>query len=234
MSPAPRIAVILDEDTSTGGTRYDMTKGYFAAVARAGGLPFGIPYVPGIVGPVVEEFDGLLSVGGRFAFPDAWYVDDRASPYPASERLDIERSIMEGYLDRHKPVLGICSGMQMLACLNGCRLTPEVRALGPDILEHDKRERLHGVSIVPGTALSRIVGRPDLTVNSSHREAVIELSAEVVASARAKDGVIEAIEVPSRSFAFGLQWHQEAFAQSDHPGNRIFDAFVQACGRRNS
>jgi putative glutamine amidotransferase len=40
--------------------------------------------------------------------------------------------------------------------------------------------------------------------------------------------------VPSRRFALGLQWHQEAFTQSDHPGNRIFDAFVRACGSRNS
>lgn len=234
MSPAPRIAVILDEDTSTGGTRYDMTKAYFAAVARAGGLPFGIPYVPGIVGPAIEAFDGLLSVGGRFSFPQAWYVDGMASPYPFSERLAVERAIMEGYLERNKPVLGICSGMQMLACLNGCRMTPEVRALGPDILEHDRRDRPHGVTIAPGTALSSMVRLPELTVNSFHREAVVELSAAVVAGARAEDGVIEAVEVPSRRFALGLQWHQEAFTQSDHPGNGIFNAFVQACGSKGS
>src|SRR5207253_2215436 len=39
----PRIAVLLDENTSTGGTRYEAAKGYFGGVSRAGGLPFGVP-----------------------------------------------------------------------------------------------------------------------------------------------------------------------------------------------
>ena len=39
----PRIAIIMDENTSVDGTRYDMSKDYFVAIQRAGGLPFGIP-----------------------------------------------------------------------------------------------------------------------------------------------------------------------------------------------
>jgi putative glutamine amidotransferase len=58
MPRRPRIAVIMDENTSVDGTRYDMTKGYFVAIQRAGGLPFGIPYFGDMVGPVMEEFDG--------------------------------------------------------------------------------------------------------------------------------------------------------------------------------
>jgi putative glutamine amidotransferase len=119
----PRIAVILDENTSGDGTRYEAAKGYFAGVRDAGGLPFGVPYLPEIVPVVLEEFDGLLSVGGRFAYPDEWYLPGEISRAPSSERLAIERAIVEGFLARDKPILGICAGMQMLACLNGCRLT---------------------------------------------------------------------------------------------------------------
>lgn len=67
----PRIAVILDENTSGDASRYEAAKGYFRAVSAAGGLPFGVPYLPQIVGVVLDEFDGLVSVGGRFAYPDA-------------------------------------------------------------------------------------------------------------------------------------------------------------------
>lgn len=138
----PRIAIILDENTSTGGTRYEAAKGYFRGVSNAGGLPFGIPYLSEVVSVVLNEFDGLVAVGGRFAYPDSWYISAETSRAPPSERLDIERAIVEGYLERDKPVLGICAGMQMLACLNCCRLTPDLRASFPSAVEHDKRDYL--------------------------------------------------------------------------------------------
>jgi putative glutamine amidotransferase len=231
MSSKPRIAVIMDENTSVDGTRYDMTKAYFVAVHKAGGLPFGIPYIPDLVEPVVEDFDGFLSVGGRFTFPDHWYTEGQTSKSPFSERLEIEQALMRGFLDRDKPILGICNGMQMLACLHGCRMTPDVRAMRPDILDHDKRGFEHPVAIREGTTLSRIVGEREISVNSFHREAVIEIADGVVASAVADDGIVEAIEVPSRRFAIGVQWHQEAFTAVDHPGNRLFKAFVEAAAR---
>jgi len=40
---------ILDEKTSTGGTRYEAAKGYFRGIRDAGGLPFGIAYLPEVV-----------------------------------------------------------------------------------------------------------------------------------------------------------------------------------------
>ncbi|WP_134498311.1 gamma-glutamyl-gamma-aminobutyrate hydrolase family protein [Microvirga pakistanensis] len=231
MPHKPRIAVIMDENTSVDGTRYDMTKNYFVAVHRAGGMPFGIPYFIDMVGTVVDTFDGFVNVGGRFAFPDEWFADGQRSKAPRSERLEVELALMRGFLERDKPVLGICNGMQVLAGLHGCRLSPDVRAMGTHILEHDKRGHEHPVSIAEDTLLARIVGERTLSVNTYHREAVTGLSDGVVASAHAEDGVIEAIEIPSRRFALGVQWHQELFARQDHPGNAIFGAFVRAAER---
>jgi putative glutamine amidotransferase len=224
----PRIAIILDENTSTGGTRYEAAKGYFRGVSKAGGLPFGIPYLAEVVDIVLVEFDGLLCVGGRFAYPDDWYIAGEVSKAPPSERLDVERAIVEGFLEKDKPILGICAGMQMLACLNGCRLTPDLRASFPHANEHDDRDRLHAVDLLPESRLARIIGKPRIEVNSFHREAVAQLSPSVLASAHAEDGILEAIEVVSSSFAIGLQWHQELFSQADHPGNAVFRAFVDA------
>ncbi len=82
----PRIAVIMDENTLAGGDRYEMSKHYFEAIARAGGIPYGIPYLGGIVEQVIADFDGFLSVGGRIKFPTDWYVDGDQSAFPASER----------------------------------------------------------------------------------------------------------------------------------------------------
>ena len=230
MQDKPRIAVILDENTSGDASRYEAAKGYFTAIRDAGGLPFGIPYLPEIVDAAVDDFDGLLCAGGRFAYPDGWYVDG-ASKAPASERFEVERAIVEKYLERDKPILGICAGMQLLAGLSGCRLFSDVQSSTAPVLEHDSPGELHEVDLVATTKLAQIVATGRLLVNSSHREAVAELADGVVVGARSSDGVIEAIELPSRTFAVGLQWHQERFAGTGHPGNRVFDALVATCRR---
>lgn len=224
----PRIAVILDENTSGDGTRYEAAKGYFRGVAMAGGLPFGIPYLPEIVSVVLAEFDGLVSVGGRFAYPDEWYLPGEVSKAPFSERFAIERAIVEGYLQQGKPVLGICAGMQMLACLHGGRLMPDLRAMQPHAIEHDGRGITHRVNLVAGSRLATIIGQPALEVNTFHREAVAQLSPAIVASAHAPDGIVEAVEIPGQLFAIGIQWHQELLTGQDHPGNRLFQALIEA------
>ena len=229
MARTPRIAVILDENTSGDGSRYEASKSYFAAIRDAGGLPFGIPYLPEIVRPVAEDFDGLLCVGGRFSYPDDWYLQDKPSRAPPSERLAIESEVTSEFLRREKPILGICAGMQLLAGLHGCRLWSDVQASGPSIIEHDKKGSLHSVTLTPGTKLAALVEVPTMLVNTFHWEAVGELSSSVIASAHSDDGVVEAIEIPAHPFAVGVQWHQEQFAADDHPGNRVFRGFVKAC-----
>ena len=229
MKPKPRIAIILDENTSGDASRYEASKALFTAIRDAGGLPFGIPYLPEIVGVVTEEFDGLACGGGRFAYPDDWYVGSEVSKARPSDRLAVEREIVEAYLKRDKPVLGICAGMQLLACVNGCRLWSDVQSSSPGGLEHDKRGHLHEVTLIPDTTLFTLVGKPTILVNTFHREAIGELSECVVATAHSDDGVIEAIEVPGQTFAVGLQWHQELFAGTDHPGNRVFRGLIEAC-----
>jgi putative glutamine amidotransferase len=229
MKRKPRIAVILDENTSGDASRYEASKGLFSAIGDAGGVPLGIPYLPEMVSVAVEEFDGLVCGGGRFAYPDDWYVAGDVSKAPPSERLSVERKIVEAYLKQNRPVLGICAGMQLLACINGCRLWSDVRTSAPVVLDHDKRGHLHEVTLMPDTRLFAFIREPTILVNSLHREAIGELSPFVVVSARSSDGIIEAIEVPGKSFALGLQWHQELFAGTDHPGNGVFHGFVDAC-----
>jgi putative glutamine amidotransferase len=229
MRDKPRIAVILDENTSGDARRYEASKGYFKAIGNAGGLPFGIPYLPEVIDVVVNDFQGLLCVGGRFAYPDNWYLPGKTSMAPHSERFEVERAIVEGFLTNDKPILRICAGMQLLAGINGCRLWPDVRASSPQILEHDKAGHLHSVTVAPHTKLAALVQQPTFLVNSFHREAIADLTESVIASAQSDDGVIEAIELPKQSFTLGLQWHQELFTDTAHAGNGVFRGLIEAC-----
>ena len=51
----PRIAVLLDENTSGGATRYEAHKGYFQGLRDAGAAPFGLPYFAEMVPGVSEQ-----------------------------------------------------------------------------------------------------------------------------------------------------------------------------------
>jgi putative glutamine amidotransferase len=213
----PRIALLMDENTSTGGTRYEAHKGFFHLLIDAGAAPFGVAYDARLTGDVLTSFDALLTAGGRFAFPAEWYI--RSVPKGIeTDRLDFEIALVRDFLGAGKPVLGMCAGMQTLACLEGARINPQLD-------DHDGGA-IHEIVVAPGTQLHEMVG-PRLIVNSHHREAIARLPPSVVASARSPDGVIEAIELPAHRFAVGLQWHQELLS-ADHPGRAIFEQFVVA------
>lgn len=225
----PKIAILMDENTSAGATQYEAAKTCFAVIAAAGGLPFGVPYLDEIIPTVSDDFDALITLGGRFAYPPDWYIGDTSADTPKSDRFEVEKAIVSTYLTRDKPILGICAGMQMLACLHGCKLTPDLRATVNNPLEHDKRGAQHDIAILPGSTLFDCVGVSSMKVNSFHREAIAHLTPPVIASAHASDGVVEAIELPAQKFALGLQWHQEHFVGTDHVGNKMFNHLVQSC-----
>ena len=222
----PRVAILLDENTSGDASRYEAHKGYFHAVVDRGAHAFGVPFEPAMVDSVVESFDGLLVTGGRFAYPASWYGEGLRSQAPESDRLQVEIALLTAFLARDKPLLAICAGMQALAGLHGCALHPDLRMRASPV-DHDRSDARHDVALVG--ALAEIVGAATLSVNSFHREGVIEPSAAVTVTGRAADGLIEAIAIPGKRFAHGVQWHPERSARLLDPGLAVFDAFVAAC-----
>ena len=65
-------------------------------------------------------------------------------------------------------------------------------------------------------------------VNSHHHQAVETLGRELVATAWAADGMVEAIEDPrSDRFVLGVQWHPELGWERDEFARALFDRFVK-------
>jgi putative glutamine amidotransferase len=56
---------------------------------------------------------------------------------------------------------------------------------------------------------SIVAGEERLDVDSHHHQSVDRVASNFRVSGRAADGLIEAIEDPSRAFALGVQWHPE-------------------------
>jgi putative glutamine amidotransferase len=225
----PIIGIVMDENTSQGGANYDTGKGYFRAIEGAGGIAIGLPYSPDSLVFARQHCAGLMSTGARIAFPQEWYVAGDHSPAPASERFEIERDLVTMFLALDRPYLGICNGMQMLGCLLGCKMSGNAKAYTDGTIAHDDRETRHPIDVVPGTRLAQITGSARLSVNSFHREAIVQTTGSVVVNALSPDGLIEGIESPDQKFALGVQWHPERLIDETPDARALFSAFIASC-----
>jgi putative glutamine amidotransferase len=237
----PLIGVTLDHapggppDVFSRFDHYALREHYFAAIARAGGLPVGIGHEAGQADAIMNRLDGLVVTGGAFDIAPDEYGGGPAHALtaPRPRRTLSERALMEAALATGRPVFGICGGMQLLAVVFGGTLIQHIPDAIEDALAHEqpnpRDEAGHDVRVLPDTMLAAITGRATLSVNSSHHQAVRDPGRAIV-SALASDGVIEAIEYRAAPFAMGVQWHPE-FA-IDPADAAIFAAFVKASGDR--
>ncbi len=98
------------------------------------------------------------------------------------------------------PVVGVCRGAQLLSVLLGGDLEQHVEAHGEN--------RPHALATVRGSAVHGALG-PAPEVVSDHHQAVRRLGRGLRITARAPDGLAEAVELPGRRLALGTQWHPE-------------------------
>ena len=201
---------------------------YAAAVAEAGALPLcvGLDADPR---EVAGRGDGLLIPGGDDFPPDAPYPPEvRFDPVPP-EQLAFDAALLAAALERGLPVLGLCYGMQLLARHHGGQLLYDIAHDRPATQEHRLGPATrHAIEIGEGTRLAALLGAGPCEVNSRHHQGVAEPGAGLRVSARASDGVIEAIEGDGAGFVLGVQWHPEDLA-ADHRA-ALFGGFVSACG----
>lgn len=214
---------------------------YIDAVYRAGGVPLVIP--PGIsedaLAEILEALDGLLFSGG----PDVDPARFCEEPLQGMGRIDPARDEAELLLarlglERRMPLLGICRGAQVLNIACGGDLFQDLPSQVEGVLKHVQQPTpmtypTHGIRLEPGSLLARITGKAVLRVNSWHHQAIRRIASGFAATARAEDGVIEAIEKTGEPFILGVQFHPESMARGGSPeAILLFEAFVQACAGR--
>jgi putative glutamine amidotransferase len=228
----PRIGVTLDV---AGEARYALPRAYADAVLAAGGLPLLLPHAREAAEAYLALLDGLVVAGGAFDVPPELYGEPRrpvcGETHP--ERTAFEQELLLAALAARLPVLGVCGGMQLLNVVCGGTLYQDLAAdAGRPGHEQPapKDAPSHDALVAPGTLLARLVGEGALPVNSTHHQAVRDPGQGVLVSARAPDGVIEAIELPDLPFALGVQWHPEAVARHVPRNAEIFHALVRAAG----
>jgi putative glutamine amidotransferase len=197
--------------------------GYPRLVQRAGGLAAMLPPdAPEHAAATVARLDGLVVAGGPDVEPARYGAEPgpRTGP-PARERDAWELALIDAALAAGLPLLGICRGMQLLNVALGGTLTQHIdgHADVVGVFGH------HPVKPVPGTLYAGVVPESS-SVPTYHHQAVDRLGRDLVASAYAEDGTVEAIELPSARWVLGVQWHPEMGEDV-----RVLRALVTAASR---
>ncbi len=235
MRARPRIGLTLDADEREG--RYFLGRAYLEAVLAAGGLPILLPHAKDAAAAYLALLDGLVVTGGFFDVPPELYGEARREVCGATkpERTAFEKDLLEAALAARMPVLGICGGMQLLNVVRGGTLYQDLpRDAGIEGHEQPAPKDVpsHEVTVQPGTHLAALVGPGALRVNSTHHQAIREPGAGVLVSARAPDGIAEAVELPDLPFALGVQWHPEAVLRHEPRHAALYRGLVAAAQDR--
>lgn len=176
--------------------------------------------------------DGLVLTGGEDIAPEQYGEKNWGCKKINLARDEFELKILQNAFRRNLPVLGICRGIQVLAVALGGTLVQDLSSginCLPNITHWDPKgkDQIHWVSIQLGTKLSRITRKKRIMVNCHHHQGVRTIPLSVKISARSKDEVIEAIEVPGKRFVIGIHWHLERW---EKPSSKaIVQAFIKEC-----
>jgi putative glutamine amidotransferase len=227
----PRIGITLDADEA--GRRYELPRAYADAVLASGGLPILLPHAAESAAAYLALLDGLVVTGGAFDVPPELYGEARRPECGPTkpDRTAFERNLLEAALAARLPVLGVCGGMQLMNVVRGGTLHQDL-ARDAGLSGHEqpppKDVPSHPVAVSAGTQLATLVGAGELRVNSTHHQAVKDVGTGVLVSARAPDGVVEAIELPDLRFALGVQWHPEAVLRHEPRHAALYRGLVAA------
>ena len=133
-----------------------------------------------------------------------------------------ELAVLDAAAERRLPILGICRGSQLLNVWRGGRL---VTHLETDVLHEGGADTRHPVEVGTGTLLDEALGVRAVTVTTLHHQGIAELGDGLAVSARAPDGLPEAIEDRSCRI-LGVAWHPE-FQLAEPSGQALFTWIVE-------
>ncbi|GEL15357.1 gamma-glutamyl-gamma-aminobutyrate hydrolase family protein [Pediococcus cellicola] len=191
-------------------------QGNIDAIVQAGGLPVVIPIqTPELAEAYFETIDGLFLPGGQDVTPSLYGEQKDALVKTTSLKRDqFEMALFKLAWEQHKPILGICRGVQLINVALGGTLYQDQSLIKRKVkIQHDQAPQslgnvaTHWVNVTGN--LQAILGER-LFVNSLHHQMIKELATPLKRSATADDGVIEAVEtVENERPLLGVQWHPE-------------------------
>ncbi len=220
---------------------------YEEAVRLAGGEPVRIELeqTPAQVMKQIERCDAVLLPGSRADVdPQKYDAERHQKTNPADPKRDtVDELLLQDAYNMHKPILGICYGLQALNVYRSGTLVQDIESS----ISHSAGRavaKAHTVEVAPDSQLAAIVGvdkkQSAIPVNSSHHQSADIVGDGLRVVARSPlDGVIEALEgtLPAH-FVLAVQWHPERSVKESkelaESARKIFEAFIEAARAKHA
>ncbi len=227
----------LNEYRGNKATIHSCGEDYLFSGEAAGGIPLILPIFddPEALDRYTAMCDAYIVPGGIDVNPISY--GEQPHPLLETTRLDYDEyqlHLIKRMLRTEKPMLAICRGIQIMNVAFGGTLYQDVSLHGPGTMRHSQREIMpggisHKVIIEEGSILQRLYGN-ELWTNSYHHQAIKDLGEGLRVTARAEDGIIEAVEAVDHPYMHAVQWHPESFfVRKDNYMLPIFEDFIKAC-----
>lgn len=214
---------------------YRITHCYGDAVVAAGGIAVMLPAANSKEDTerLLPCLDGILIPGGPDVDPFLYGEEPKqglGAVIPANDQFEIH--LIRAAREAHKPILCVCRGIQVLNVAFGGTLYQDLPSQLPESLRHsqipvDRREPTHTVDVEKDSYLFRAYGKETIRVNSFHHQAVKDVAPGFTVSARARDGLVEAIEI-CEEHILGVQWHPEEMVRRYPEHLELFRQLVRA------
>ena len=179
---------------------------------------------------IPTHLDGLIISGGD-DIDQGLYLPDAPEIAPINPRRDrFEIAVLERFLPRSLPILGICRGAQLLNVVLGGSLHVD--------LSHLRRRTSNRRMLLPrktllleaGSHMQEVLGTERCRINSLHHQAIDRLGEGMVVSGRDLDGITQAVEAADGHFRIGVQWHPE-YLPFQRPQRRLFKTLCEAASQ---
>ena len=236
----PLIAVVANTAQIKTGNRFgvlanNISVNYTEAVEKAGGLAMILPFTQklDIIPLLVEKADGFLFTGGIDVDPA--YYDEKGISGLGSVSTELDRfqmTVFHAVMSCRKPILGICRGIQLInVALDGSLFQDIPSQFSAPTLKHMQDELSfevdHPITIAPGSRLFDLFGST-IMVNSRHHQSIKAIGRDLIITARAPDGVIEAAEHKTLPMDL-VQWHPELMLRKNDDMLCLFESFINRC-----
>jgi len=129
--------------------------------------------------------------------------------------------------------------MQVLNVYRGGTLIQDINSEVTKAIKHEQgvpRDRAsHRIQINHSSLLAGMAQGEAALVNSHHHQAVGKVGRDLIETAWAGDGLIEAVEDPRENrFVLGVQWHPELGWEQDPLSQALFQRFIDEARQRRS
>jgi putative glutamine amidotransferase len=235
MARRPLIGISCRMDP--GKNRFYLRKQYSEAIFEAGGVPVLLPLIPdpNFSRELFKSLDAIVISGSNSDVDPHLYGEE---PHPKlgsvmCRRDKTDLALLEEVFRKKKPLLAICFGIQILNVFLGGTLWQDIDSQVSNAMKHSQDSesdyRSHAISIRSHSLLDGLAGEKNTRVNSYHHQAIKKVAPRLMVSAKAPDGIVEAVELrDEKHFVLGVQWHPEIGWEINQLSRHIFSRFVAA------